>query len=278
LKLITVLIPAFNYPDGVSKILDIFEKNPSIEIELIVADDSSNNQVAEIVQKYNDRNPGLVIYYHNNPSLGAVANWNSLLYKATGQYVLFMHHDEYPIGELFVDTLISKLSACKDIDILVLSCQIVSKGGVIRPHLPLFIQSLVLKYFPSYLFRRNVIGSPSCLIVRKSIYPSFDVLLQWFVDVDLYFQLFTKKYRWIISNNLQIASMTRESGSITNSLSDNLSSVIVSEYEYLREKYPNATFWLSPESNLFVSYFEKLAWVLLRVVTISIRRVFKLFT
>ena len=272
MKILSILLPTFNFSEGVIRILEAFKNAPASLVEIIINDDSDNLEVLTAVSPLIKRYPSLITYNKNSPAQGPVANWNSLLDKATGQYVLFMHHDEYPANDFFLSSLLSKLQN-DDLDVLVLRCILVSSLGTRkRPHVPLFIQLIVLKFFPSYLFKRNVIGSPSCLVVRRTKYPRFNLQLKWLVDVDLYWQLFSGCLNWELSKVLKIASMPRKVGSITHSLSRQVREIQILEQQFLCEKYPLAQTWLSPESNPFKNFVENLVWKMMRVISIAIYR------
>ena len=64
------------------------------DFELIIVDDASPENIAEIVQQYNDPR---IRYYRNEQNYGAinvVDNWNKCLSYATGEYVICMGDDD----------------------------------------------------------------------------------------------------------------------------------------------------------------------------------------
>ena len=64
------------------------------DFELIIVDDASPENIAEIVQQYNDPR---IRYYRNEQNYGAidvVKNWNKCLSYATGEYVICMGDDD----------------------------------------------------------------------------------------------------------------------------------------------------------------------------------------
>jgi len=222
--LLSILIPAYNYPKGVERILIALSQEYSLNVEIIVSDDSSDDKVRDICSFYKDAFHSF-IYKRNNPSLGAVNNWNSLLDKAQGDYCLLLHHDEFPLSANFIGKVTDTLSVNTAIDVLIMDCVLVDiNTGFSRQHAPSWFRNLSAKYFPEYLFRRNIIGPVSTLIVRRSVFPRFNEKLQWLVDVELYVRLFTQGITIKTAANIQIGSAPDKNHSITASLGNEVPS------------------------------------------------------
>lgn len=267
MKLLSILIPSYHYPDGVQNILNSLLITPSDQLEIIIGDDSTDDSVENIVSDIQLDHAGLVNYIHHSPPLGAVNNWNSLLNKASGKYILLMHHDEFPLGKDWINKLLLQLQSNDCPDIILMPCLLFSVFNKrVRIHLPQFIQILTLRYIPSYLFRRNVIGPVSCLVIRRKIYPRFDKQLQWLVDVDLFYRLFSQGASFEISKNLRVASLYDRVNSITVSLSDGISHLQKVETTYLNQKYPQGLIWLTPEAHRRIFLIETFLWGVFRVI------------
>lgn len=265
---LSVLIPAYCYAEGVDRILSSFRNNPSDELEILISDDSLDEQVSELVDDFSRQYRGKLKYRKNRPGLGAVVNWNSLLAQAAGDYILLLHHDEYPLGNRFAPQVLELLMQNPGVDVFVMECILRSStGSTARPHLPRIIKNLVVKYFPSYLFKRNVIGPTSCLIVRRALYPRFDERLRWLVDVEVYFRLRQQTARWRFCKDLKIGSTLGRKDSITVSIGDELSELDARERVYLRPQYLVAGVWLTPRFHWIMNALEGVAWVAMRIVT-----------
>ena len=265
---LSVLIPAYGYAEGVGRILSSFQDCPSDEIEILISDDSRDEQVNELVGDISIQYKGKLQYRRNRPGLGAVANWNSLLAQASGKYVLLLHHDEYPLGERFVQRVLHLLRVAPEVDVFVMDCVLMSSTGTdVRPHLPGMIRKLVLKYLPAYLFKRNVVGPASCLIARRELYPRFDERLRWLVDVDAYFRLRQSTASWRVCGDLIIGSTLGRKDSITASIKGELKDLDAQERIYLSLKHPAARGWLAPRQHWILNVLEGIAWVAMRVVT-----------
>ena len=277
MKVLSLLLPAYNYPEGVENILKLVTSAAHEKIEIIIGDDSTNDAVKKIVEFFQAEYPRLISYRRNEPSLGAVFNWNSLLQLACGKYVMLLHHDEYPINIKYFPMLLKRLESKDCPDVLILPCLLVDRfGKKIRQHLPSTLQAVVLNFFPSYLFRRNVIGPPSCLIVRKKVYPIFDVKLHWLVDVDLYWRLFSSKIYWSYCADFSIASLQGRADSITNVLSNQMMQIESTERVFLSKKYLGCSIWLSPDLHKFIFFMEAALWGLFRALYLGASKILQI--
>ncbi len=265
---LSILIPAYDYPEGVERILSSLCGEISDALEIIISDDSRGDQVSQLVANFSTNFYGRIRYFKNDPGLGAIANWNFLLDQASGEYVLLLHHDEYLLGKSFTTRAMEILSTSSLIDVFVMRCILSSElGSNFSPHLPSIITKFVLKYIPSYLFRRNVIGSPSCVIARRSLYPKFDDRLRWLVDVDAYFRLRQATKKWYICRTLKVGSTLGRKDSITAGLSETLKVVDAQERIYLYHKHPKVRVWLDTKSYRFLMAIEVIVWSSMRLIT-----------
>lgn len=271
--LLSVLVPAYQFPDGVARILNGFSECNDAECEIIIFDDSKNDSVKEAYLAIGCAHRRNVRYMHSQPSLGAVHNWNALLDTARGEYCLLMHHDEFPMGDHFVRDLVATLRKHPDTDVVMLDCVLVAPNtGRNRRHLPIWLRALVVNHFPQYIFRRNVIGPTAALVVRRSMYPRFDARLQWLVDVDVYVRLLRVAKHFRLCTNIRIGSVLGRSDSITARLGSSIPKINQEERAYLQGKRSVSSFWLGPYPNEPVVHgllraFETVCWRAMRGLT-----------
>lgn len=271
--LLSVLIPAYNYADGVMRIVVPLMKEGRTDLEILIHDDSSDDQVERAVQSF----PGLC-YVRNRPSRGAIDNWNGLLASARGHYILLVHHDDYPLSEQFASELIADLESYAWPDILLLSC---ATHNVVRDRMKMgvcnWIRLLVARRLPFYLFRRNVIGPPAAMVVRRDLFESFDGRLKWLVDVEAYYRLFVKGSRSIQCSRLVMVSSTGLPGAITTGIQDDKSSIASSELAYIAAKFSRGWRRRSLCGQLrgarLISNLEWLLWIWVKAVSAASRLV-----
>lgn len=201
--LLSVLIPAYNQPAGIERILARLQAlgEPG-EIELRVSDDSSDDGAAARIEAAVQALPADHFatrhYQRNRPAHGAVPNWNALLAQATGRYLWLLHHDEEPDAAPVLAPLLAELRR-DAAEVWILRCRVQHRPDQVpRLHFPPRWAAALLRRWPAYLLRRNLVGPPSALIVRDCTAVRFDEGLVWLVDVEAYVRL--------LSGNVRIAA------------------------------------------------------------------------
>jgi len=270
--LLSIIVPAYQYAEGIKRIFTQLYPLPE-NCELIIFDDSPGDEVEKEVLHLRAATGMHVIYEHHKTALGAASNWNALLDAAHGEFCLLLHHDEFPLGANFLENLLKILRLYPDSDIFLLDCIIVDPQSCRNhQHLPMWIRGLVTNRFPGYLFRRNVIGPTSVLVIRRLLYPKFDVRLQWFIDVDMYVRLLKATNRVKACPEIKIGSLSNRSGTITKRLGSSIPKIARKERAYLMPIHGYDNLWLGPMPNRhiitrFLYIAEVFFWGLLRIWT-----------
>ena len=241
---LSILIPAYNYADGVRRIVMPLLFEGRTDIEILVHDDSTDDSV-EAAMKELAASHSFLRYTRNVPTKGAVGNWNGLLQSAQGRYVLLIHHDDFPLSENFASELLRELERKFWPDALFLSCLALD---VVRKDINVCIcnalRSCIARYWPSYLLRRNVLGPPSVLVVRREIFEGYDPKLKWLVDVEAYFRFLKGHSRRLAFSRMMMASSTGMSNAISTLLKAELKEVTGAELTYLETKYTQKNCWM----------------------------------
>lgn len=215
---LSLLVPAYEFPEGLARILRALDAPQAAGVECVVHDDSTSDAVQELVQGHRACLAGRVRYRRNRPALGAVRNWNSLVAAARGTYAILMHHDEFPDTPDFFTQVRAQLERLDSPDILILRCMLPSVGGRWRLHMPPWLQRTLVRMAPSHLLRHNTIGPTACLVLRRERLQAFDERLQWLVDVEWSHRLLTAAgVRWELAD-VSVLSSQKPGGSITASL------------------------------------------------------------
>jgi glycosyltransferase involved in cell wall biosynthesis len=265
--LLSILIPAFNYYEGVKKIfkhLDLLSipylwKN----IEVVVMDDSTNNDIEIQINSIIDTIE-CVRYVRNKPSVGACKNWNKMIGQAHGKYYILMHHDEFPLTEGFVAKAVQIINNNNNVDMVMMDCLLMNRSAnTLRRHMPSFYRKFFFDIYPEYLFNRNFIGPTSTLIIKRSLHSNFNCKLNWLIDVEQYYNLSKKVNYWIFSKELKIVSFVDRDSSITNKLKNHVVKIHKMEYKYVLEKYAGILLWSNKK---FYRIMEIMVWTAFRKV------------
>ena len=87
---ISVAIPTFNRAHLIAHAIDSVLKQTYADVEVVVIDDGSTDNTAEVVAKYGDR-----VRYYRQPNRGLGAARNAGLDQASGDVIAFLDSDDY---------------------------------------------------------------------------------------------------------------------------------------------------------------------------------------
>jgi glycosyltransferase involved in cell wall biosynthesis len=164
-------------------------------IEVLVSDDSPGDEVEQLVKTYRERLP--VTYWHNRPSLGSPANWNAVLKKAKGEFIILLHHDDQFAND---DSLTLFLAPFQHNPVLHFTF---GRNEGIEKYAG--SKAVSVKFFeqyrtdPALLVKGNTLGAPSNLCLRREALQLYDERFKWIVDIEYYTRLFKggKAYSYI---------------------------------------------------------------------------------
>ena len=158
--LITFAIPAYNRPELLKETLaSIAEQTFSVDYEVVICDDGRQTEARLLAEKFPNNK---CRYIANNPSLGAVKNWNFCISEARGIWVMVLHEDDalYP---WYLESVFSRLN-----DSVVAVCTQTVQADKIpeltRPTTP----GLIWKYPPLYFIKSAMTPFPGVLIKRST--------------------------------------------------------------------------------------------------------------
>ena len=215
------------------KTLDSILKQDYTNFELVVTDDSPDESVKNLLDKYDFK--GKLKYYKNVIPFGSPENWNECVRKAAGEYIKILHHDDWFSEPYSLKKFVEALDNNPKVGF------IFSMVNSINAKLKTQTQHIVDEKFlenlrkdPTVLFFGNLIGPPSSVIYRKSIDVKFDTKLKWVVDIDFYIQCLLKNNNFIFLSDALITSVNNAEHSVTNDCMNK--EVEVYEYTYLYKK------------------------------------------
>lgn len=107
--LLTIAVPTYNGAKTIGKMLDILLPQVDERIEVLISDNCSTDNTAEIVKEYMVRYP-FISYEKKTENLGADANFLQCMLRAKGKYVMLISDDDI-IVEGAIDRITSFLEA-----------------------------------------------------------------------------------------------------------------------------------------------------------------------
>lgn len=246
---VSVCIPAYRQTRYLKKALDTLFSQRCSDYEVIVTDDSPDDEVAQLVHQY--RADGRVHYYRNRQRLGSPANWNAAVARARGEYIKILHHDDwFPDGDA-LGRFVELLDEHPDAGFAFSASLIYARSGaILRTHRPEPEQLAALSRCPEALVTANVIGAPSATIYRRSNAIAYDTQLKWLVDVDFYIRTLRQNGSYAFSPRALICTPTGIEHQVTEEcyanreveLTENML-LLHKHYEHAKNVPELARFW-----------------------------------
>lgn len=107
--LVSICIPTFNGARFISDALDSILEQSYSNLEVVISDDSSEDNTLEIVKEYEVKST-FPIRIHNHNSRGIGANWNNCIKYSQGEYIKFLFQDDV-LKPKCVEKMVSVLTA-----------------------------------------------------------------------------------------------------------------------------------------------------------------------
>ncbi|MFL5787316.1 MAG: glycosyltransferase family 2 protein [Flavisolibacter sp.] len=186
---ISICIPAYKRTAFLDRLLRSIKDQTYKEYEVVVSDDSPDDSVKQLINKYTDLN---IIYNKNNPAAGTPQNWNIAIHNSKGEWIKLMHDDDWFAQanslQVFADTITNNKT-----DFIFSACTYIHEKGTSNLTV---LDKNVLKQLQDdhlYLLYDNVIGHPSTTIYRRDVV-DYDPHYKWLVDIDFYIS-YLKKHK-----------------------------------------------------------------------------------
>jgi len=212
-KSVSVCIPAFNSLELFKRCLDSVTKQDLRDVEIIVSDDSTNNEIENYI---NDLKLPNLLYFHNSVPLGSPENWNNAVSKASGKYIKILHHDDYFTDNTGLRKFVSALENDSSVSFVFSQTKIHYKSdNSIFIHKQTSGQLKRMQKEIEFLFFRNVIGAPSAVCFRNNRSVLFNKKYKWLVDVDFYIRFLKKHPKSVCIQEPLITVVAGEEGQVT---------------------------------------------------------------
>ena len=206
----SIIIPTYNQLPLLKRALESVLHQQGADYEVIVTDDSDNEDIAEYTQSIDNQS---VKYFYHKSTGRAADNWNFGLSKAEGQYVIVMHHDEAMASSNHLSLMAQALT---DADVAIADIEVMNGGKQSSRWLSHLTKKLCCKH-PEWLFLQNAIGPTACIAFRYQQLQPFNPKLRWLVDIEWYYRLLKGK-RVSICKACKIQSFDGHEGQITRNL------------------------------------------------------------
>ncbi len=189
---VSVLIPTYNYARFLPEAIESVLAQELADFELLICDDHSTDNTAEVLQSYQGRDPRIRIEIHPR-NLGMVNNWNHCLAQARGQYIKFLFGDDKLMRPTSLSVLVNSLESNPQATLASSARAVLDERSQVIDIWESFSEGLhqgrdvIVKCLMEHA---NLIGEPSAVMFRKSDADrAFNPAYRQIVDLDLWFHL-----------------------------------------------------------------------------------------
>ena len=169
---VSVCIDSYNYGRFLRQAIDSVLSQTLTDFELIILDDASTDDSFQIAQTYAAIDPRVIVH-RNESNLGMLRNRNACLARARGDYVKFLHADDFLCAPDALDRMCAFLESNPAISLVASARRIVEEAGHpsdtwscfdadTRP--PIAGTTVITRCLRE---QRNLIGGPSAVMCRR---------------------------------------------------------------------------------------------------------------
>jgi glycosyltransferase involved in cell wall biosynthesis len=239
---VTVCIPVFNGERFIERTIKSVLDQTFTDFELLIIDDASSDKTHEIINSFSDTRIKFLKSTHN---LGLVSNWNRCLDNAQGEYIQFLHHDDY-LPTNCLEKKVNAFNKDKDICLVFNATYIVNDQDIIlMKRRPFKIDKLFDGEVIAHksFVQKNVFGEPSNVMFKRESSKKvgyFDERLCYAVDWDYWFKLSLLGKVYYINDFLSYFRVSKTS--VTTMLTKNKEKLINDDKQLVENCVKNSKF------------------------------------
>lgn len=171
--LVSILIPAYNRPKYLEEALKSVINQTYKKIEIIICDDSTDENVKNMIQPYLSKYPNIK-YYKNEENL-FVLNWNKCFELSKGKYINYLMDDDL-FHPRKIEKMVNYFQKHKNLSVVTSYREIIDEHGSILPPFEttrrLFNEDTIIDGIElgNFILKNslNVIGEPTTAMFKRS--------------------------------------------------------------------------------------------------------------
>lgn len=190
---VSVIMPAYNAERFLSIAIDsVLRQKFSHSFELLIADDVSSDNTADIISRYQAQYPEIVKATFHTKNLGCSGNSLSIAMQARGKYIAFCDSDDIWIDPLKLEKQFDFLEQNSDYGMVCTHANIIdAKGEVISEASSVYADTKDASALSADIDKIAVMKSHSdvfnsSVMIRRDLYLRMKENCQWFVDNDCF--------------------------------------------------------------------------------------------
>jgi len=249
-------MPTYNYARYIPEAIDSVLMQSYEDFELIVIDDASRDNTADIVARY-ARGDKRVQASVNAQNAGMVNNWNRCLSRASGEYIKFLFGDDRLESPHALARMAAVLDRNADMSLVATARTIIDEHSNSIKTVSTYSGN---ESFPGaeivadcLLERLNKIGEPSAVLFRKKqAERGFDPRYRQMVDLEMWFHLLEQGAFGYIDEPLVAFRKHPQQETVKNTANTEL--LIRESFLLLDEYSPKPYIRLSPWKRGYMNY------------------------
>lgn len=181
---VSVIIPTYNRSELLKKAIESLENQSHQNFEIIIIDDCSTDDTAEVVRGMDDER---IIYLRHDTNKGGSEARNTGIKQATGSFIGFLDSDDQWLPDK-LERQLKQFEGQPDVGVVYTGVQVVDEHNQpTRKIVPAYKGEILPK-----LFESNCIDTTSSVLVKREVLDQvqgFDASLPSCQDWDLYIRL-----------------------------------------------------------------------------------------
>ena len=191
---VSVCIDVFNYSNYLPRAIESVLDQTFSDFELIVVDDRSTDDSYDIALSYANRD-NRVRAERNTANLGMVKNRNACLRLARGNFVKFVHADDFLCSPEALSSMLARIDGNPEAALVSCGMQFVKEDGALSGRSPDWFSGS--NFYPGDTIitrclgeQKNLIGGPSATLFRRGFAQrGFDERYFHAADLEMWFHL-----------------------------------------------------------------------------------------
>ncbi len=171
---VSVIIPNYNHGPYLKLRIDSILTQTYDDIEIIILDDCSSDNSAEIIEAYRNHPKVSHIVFNEVNSGSTFKQWTKGINLAIGKWIWIAESDDWA-EKTFLETFVPVFTNPKNVSIAFCQSHVINgEGKIIKTSTNETLQELMtgLEFIASRLIKRNVIINASMCVFRKENYYS----------------------------------------------------------------------------------------------------------
>ena len=210
--------------------LDILSKQTYKDFEVVISDQSENDEIENLCKKWSNSLNIKHIYYREGQRISS-SNINNAIKNANSEIIKILFQDDFLYDNQSLETELVHFLGNHNHWMISACCHTKDGINLVNPFYP--------KYHDNIHYGNNTISSPSVLMLKKESFLKFDENLFWLMDVEYYKRMFDSFGLPSICNYITVVNREHEDQVSAVYVNDE---VRIKEIDYVTKKYNDQKF------------------------------------